>query len=93
MMKRAFLSIGLKTISSILNLQRWAIKVMTGSAPGSLLSSTEQHEAIFNAIKAGQPDAAAQAVKTHIEMVFSAYRQEVRRRLLTDDISEQRKEQ
>lgn len=82
----------IETISSILNLQRWAIKVMTGGAPGSLLASTEQHEAIFNGIKAGQPDEAAQAVKTHIETVFSAYRQEVRRRLLADDTADQRKE-
>lgn len=75
-----------ETISSILNLQRWAIKIMTGGAPGSLLSSAEQHENVFTAIKAGRPDEAAQAVKTHIETVFSAYRQEVRRRLLTDGI-------
>lgn len=74
-----------ETISSILNLQRWAIKIMTGGAPGSLLASAEQHETIFTAIKAGQPDEAAQAVKTHIETVFSNYRQEVRRRLLTDE--------
>ncbi len=82
-----------ETISSILNLQRWAIKVMTGGAPGSLLISAEQHEIIFNAIRAGQPDEAAIAVKTHVETVFSAYRQEVRRRLVTDEEPEQRRKQ
>ncbi len=82
-----------ETISSILNLQRWAIKIMTGGAPGSLLSSAEQHEVVFAAIKAGQPEDSAQAVKAHIESVFAAYRQEVRRRLLIDVIPEQRKEQ
>ena len=50
------------------------------------------HETIFNAIKGGQPEEAALAVKMHVETVLSAYRQEVRRRLLTDDTTESRKE-
>lgn len=81
-----------ETISSIFNLQRWAIKIMTGGAPGSMLIAAEQHETIFTAITGGQPEEAALAVKTHIETVLSAYRQEVRRRLLTDDIPDQRRE-
>ncbi|MDQ2902070.1 MAG: FadR/GntR family transcriptional regulator [Ktedonobacteraceae bacterium] len=81
-----------ETISSIFNLQRWAIKIMTGGAPGSMLTAAEQHEIIFNAIKGGRPEEAAQAVKMHVETVLSAYRQEVRRRLLTDDTAEARRE-
>jgi DNA-binding FadR family transcriptional regulator len=76
-----------ETVSSVLQLQRWAIKVVTGGAPGSMVIAAEQHRAIFGAIKDGQPEAAAQAVKTHIETVLSNYRQEARRRLLNDETS------
>ncbi len=76
-----------ETVSSVLHLQRWAIKIMTGGAPGSMIASVEQHEAIYNAIKDGQPEVAAQAVKTHIETVLANYRQEARRRLLTTETS------
>jgi GntR family transcriptional regulator, transcriptional repressor for pyruvate dehydrogenase complex len=78
-----------ETIIDVLYLQRWAIKIMTGGAPGSLLQSVEQHEAIFNAIKDGQGEEAAQLAQTHIDSVLSAYRLAVRRRLLTDDILDQ----
>ena len=76
-----------ETISSIMQLQRWAIKVVTGGAPGSMVIAAEQHEVIFDAIKDGQSEEAAQAVKNHIETVLSSYRQEARRRLLNDEIS------
>jgi GntR family transcriptional repressor for pyruvate dehydrogenase complex len=81
-----------ETIANILHLQRWAVRVMTGGAPGSLLISVKQHEAIFDAIKDGQPDEATQLVKTHIEAVLAAYRQEERRRLMADSLSNLRKE-
>jgi GntR family transcriptional repressor for pyruvate dehydrogenase complex len=76
-----------ETVANILHLQRWAVRVMTGGAPGSLLSSVEQHEAIFNSIKEGQPEEAAQLIRTHIETVLAAYRQEERRRLMADQVS------
>jgi DNA-binding GntR family transcriptional regulator len=81
-----------ETIANILYLQRWAVRVMTGGAPGSLLTSVKQHEAIFNAIKDGQPTEATQLIKTHVESVLAAYRQEERRRLMADDISNLRKD-
>jgi GntR family transcriptional regulator, transcriptional repressor for pyruvate dehydrogenase complex len=65
---------------------------MTGGAPGSLLQSVEQHRAIFNAIKDGQAEEAAQLVKVHVDTVLTAYRQAARRRLITDEATEQRKE-
>ncbi|GCF09661.1 GntR family transcriptional regulator [Dictyobacter arantiisoli] len=71
-----------ETVASILHLQRWAVKVMTGGSPGSSLASVEHHEAIFEAIKGGNPDTAAQAAQHHVETVLGWYRQEVRRRLL-----------
>ena len=76
-----------ETVSSIMQLQRWAIKVVTGGAPGSMVIAAQQHEVIFAAIKNGQSEAAAQAVKNHVETVLSSYRQEARRRLLNDEIS------
>ncbi len=81
-----------ETITDVLYLQRWAIKIMTGGAPGSLLQSVEQHRAIFNAIKDGQAEEAAQLVKAHVDTVLAAYRQAVRRRLITDEATDQRKE-
>lgn len=71
-----------ETIDSILRLQRWAIRVLTGGAPGSLQVSVEQHTAIFQAIRDGAPDHAAEAARAHVESVFAAYQQEARRRLV-----------
>lgn len=81
-----------ETVVEVLYLQRWAIKFTTGGAPGSLLKSVEQHQAIFTALKNGQAEEAAQQVQLHIDTVLTAYRQAVRRRLLTDDMSNQKKE-
>jgi DNA-binding FadR family transcriptional regulator len=71
-----------ETVDSIMRLQRWAIRVLTGGAPGSLQMSVEQHTAIFHAIRDGSPDRAAEAARVHVESVFAAYQQEARRRLL-----------
>jgi GntR family transcriptional repressor for pyruvate dehydrogenase complex len=71
-----------ETVDSIMRLQRWAIKVLTGGAPGSLRTSVEQHTAIFQAIRDGAPDRAAEAARVHVESVFAAYQQEARRRLV-----------
>jgi DNA-binding FadR family transcriptional regulator len=75
-----------ETVATVLRLQRWTVKMSTGGAPGSLLNSADQHDTIFAAIKDGQPDAAVQAVKTHVESVLQAYLQDVRRRLLLDEV-------
>lgn len=71
-----------ETVASIMRLQRWAIKVLTGGAPGSLQTSVEQHTAMFQAIRDGNPERAAEAARVHVESVFAAYQQEVRRRLI-----------
>ncbi len=76
-----------ETVSSIMQVQRWAVKVVTGGAPGSMVIAAQQHGAIFDAIKDGQSEAAAQAVKIHVETVLLSYRQEARRRLLNDGLS------
>jgi GntR family transcriptional regulator, transcriptional repressor for pyruvate dehydrogenase complex len=73
------------TIATVLRLQRRAVKIMTGGAPGSQLNSARQHETIFNAMKEGNASAAAEAMKLHVETVIADYQQEVRRRLLLDE--------
>lgn len=77
-----------ETIETVLRLQRWTVKMVTGGAPGSLLRSTDQHQAIFTAIKDGSPEIAVQEMKNHVEMVLHEYLQDVRRRLLLDEIPE-----
>jgi GntR family transcriptional repressor for pyruvate dehydrogenase complex len=64
-------------------LQRWAIKIVTGGAPGSLLKSAQEHQVIFDAIKYGQPEEAARAMHAHVQTVKVEYQAEVRR-LLTE---------
>ena len=71
-----------ETVASIMRLQRWAIKILTGGAPGSLQTSVEQHTALFLAIRDGDPARAAEAARAHVESVHAAYQQEARRRLI-----------
>jgi GntR family transcriptional regulator, transcriptional repressor for pyruvate dehydrogenase complex len=71
-----------EAVTSILRLQRWAIKVLTGGAPGSMQVAVQQHSAIFEAIRDGSPDRAAEAARIHVESVFASYQQEARRRLI-----------
>jgi DNA-binding FadR family transcriptional regulator len=76
-----------EAVTSILQLQRWAINILTGGAPGSSLLAVEQHTRLFEAIRDGKPDQAAEAARDHVESVFSAYQREVRRRLMGDEDS------
>lgn len=71
-----------EAVASVLRLQRWAIKVLTGGAPGSLQAAVQQHTALFEAIRDGSPDRAADAARVHVESVFASYQQEARRRLI-----------
>src|SRR5208282_4447867 len=68
-----------RTVSNIHRLQTWAIALVLARAPGSYLVAAEQHEAILEAIRRGDPDAAAAAMAVHIGTVRTAYLQEVRR--------------
>jgi len=72
----------IQSVTTVLQLQRWAVHMITGGAPGSSLAAVNQHAAIFEAIRDGQPERAAEAARVHIESVFAAYEQEVRRRVL-----------
>ena len=72
----------IQSVTTVLQLQRWAVLMITGGAPGSSLAAVNQHEAIFEAIRDGEPERAAEAARIHIESVFAAYEQEVRQRIL-----------
>jgi GntR family transcriptional regulator, transcriptional repressor for pyruvate dehydrogenase complex len=69
-------------VSTVLHLQRWAVRLLTGGAPGSTLAAVEQHTALFEAIREGDPVRAAEAARVHVESVYTAYEREVRRRVL-----------
>ena len=72
----------IQSVTTVLQLQRWAVHMITGGAPGSSLAAVNQHEAIFEAIRDGEPERAAEAARIHIESVFAAYEQEVRQRIM-----------
>ncbi|HLZ60621.1 MAG TPA: FadR/GntR family transcriptional regulator [Ktedonosporobacter sp.] len=74
-----------ETVAATFRLQRWAIKIVTGGAPGSILTAADYHEAILAAIKSGEPESAVQAMQTHVQTVMADYQYEVRR-LLTEHI-------
>jgi DNA-binding FadR family transcriptional regulator len=71
-----------QSVTTVLQLQRWAVHIITGGAPGSSLAAVEQHTAIFEAVRDGEPDRAAEAARAHVDSVFAAYEREVRRRVL-----------
>src|SRR5260370_31576114 len=47
-----------ETVASVMRLQRWAIKIVTGGAPGSMQLSADHHAALFHAIRAGTSERA-----------------------------------
>ncbi len=66
-----------QSVTTILQLQRWAVQILTGGAPGSSLAAVEQHATIFQAICDGDPNRAAEAARVHVDTVFEAYEREV----------------
>jgi GntR family transcriptional regulator, transcriptional repressor for pyruvate dehydrogenase complex len=76
-----------EAVTSVLQLQRWAVKILTGGAPGPSWLAVEQHTSIFETIRDGKPDQAAEAARVHVESVFSADQREVRRRVMGDEDS------
>ncbi|MBV9257636.1 MAG: FadR family transcriptional regulator [Ktedonobacteraceae bacterium] len=77
-----------EAVATTLRLQHWAAKMFTSGTPGYLLTSANQHTAIFTAIKKGHADAAVQAMNNHIETILQSYLQEVRKRLLDEQPQE-----
>lgn len=71
----------ISSVTTIFRLQHWVTRVATEARIGSYLTAAQQHRAIFTAIKNGQPEEAAEAMREHIATVLNDYTQEVQRRL------------
>ncbi|HUR06602.1 MAG TPA: FadR/GntR family transcriptional regulator [Nonomuraea sp.] len=56
---------------------------LRGSVGGHAAKAVEEHEAIYQAIRAGDPEAAAQAAATHIDNTLDDYRREIQQRLFS----------
>jgi GntR family transcriptional repressor for pyruvate dehydrogenase complex len=77
----------LAAVTTVIRLQFWAGDTVTGIeglTPGSTVTSANQHLAIVQAIRNGDPDAAAPEMQQHIQTFFESYELEVRRRMNED---------
>ncbi|MFB4284690.1 MULTISPECIES: FadR/GntR family transcriptional regulator [unclassified Nonomuraea] len=54
---------------------------LRGSVGGHAAKAVEEHDAIYQAIRAGDPEAAAQAAAMHIDNTLDDYRREIQQRL------------
>jgi len=52
-----------------------------GTVGGHAAEAVEEHAAIYGAIRAGDPDAAAQATAVHLDNTLEDYRREIQRRI------------
>lgn len=73
------------SIVTVTRAQDWIFRLAAGRTPEKLMTTIAQHVAIYDAIKDGNPDAAARAMQSHLEWALVTYQQEVRRRLLGDE--------
>ncbi len=69
------------TIATTTRAQRWVFDIAAGRTQALLLTYSEQHAAILEAIQEGEPEVAAQAMQTHLEWALAHSKQEMRRRL------------
>jgi DNA-binding FadR family transcriptional regulator len=73
-----------ETITNVLTLQESAIRLLRKYLPNTLRASAQQHLVVFECIKCGDAEGAAQNMKQHIDTVLAAYQQEVRVRIARD---------
>jgi GntR family transcriptional regulator, transcriptional repressor for pyruvate dehydrogenase complex len=74
----------ISAVSTVVRVNFWAGDSVMGSdggAPGSPYIAAEQHLKIFQAIRDGNPDAAALGMQEHIQTTLKSYLLEVRRRM------------
>jgi len=62
-------------------LQRQASVIGISGVGGHAAEAVEEHDAIYRAIRDGQPDAAADATVVHLDNTLKDYRQEIQRRV------------
>jgi DNA-binding FadR family transcriptional regulator len=56
---------------------------LRGSVGGHAAEAVEEHNAIYQAIRAGDPEAAARAAASHIDKTLDDYRREIQQRLFS----------
>lgn len=62
-------------------LQRQASVIGLDGLGGHAATAVEEHEAIYRAIRDGEPEAAAEATSVHLDNTLEDYRREIRRRV------------
>ena len=62
-------------------LQRQASVIGVSGVGGHAEAAVTEHEAIYRAIRDGDPDAAAQATSAHLDNTLEDYRREMRHRV------------
>ncbi|QBD77807.1 FadR family transcriptional regulator [Ktedonosporobacter rubrisoli] len=73
-----------ETVAFVLKILRGVVKMLMDDEHHLLLDIVEQQEKIFNSIKEGDADNAAQDMRSHIEDILLIYQQNVRKRLSVD---------
>ncbi|MEU4549440.1 FCD domain-containing protein [Nonomuraea dietziae] len=58
---------------------------LRGSVGGHAAKAVEEHDAIYQAIRAGGPEAAAQAAATHIDNTLDDYRREIQQHIFSSN--------
>lgn len=59
---------------------------LRGSVGGHAAQAVNEHEAIYQAIRAGDPEMAAQAAATHIDNTLDDYRKEIQQRIFSPSV-------
>lgn len=67
-------------------LQRQASVIGIQGVGGHAAEAVEEHDAIYRAIRDGQPDAAADATVVHLDNTLKDYRREIQRRVFGDNL-------
>ena len=67
-------------------LQRQASVIGIRGVGGHAAEAVEEHDAIYRAIRDGQPDAAADATVVHLDNTLKDYRREIQRRVFGDNL-------
>ncbi len=62
-------------------LQRQSSVIGVRGVGGHAAAAVDEHEAIYRAIKDGEPEAAAQATRVHLDNTLEDYRREIQRRV------------
>jgi DNA-binding GntR family transcriptional regulator len=62
-------------------LQRQASVIGLRGVGGHADAAVDEHEAIYRAIRDGEPEAAAQATSMHLDNTLEDYRREIQRRV------------